>query len=545
MANGNQGSVQQRTWVQLFFSAATARTTGWTDSIKSMFFLLLIGAIFAAIPIVTGFMTVTASSYVTAYTVSVLALMALALFNHCFAAALEGLKLKAQPPLDRDKPESHAGINFIDLVDKLSAAAMEHEKKKAANEKRKPKKFPKPKKMTIAVFTNAHSQKVISASRLFGSCALFIPTGLIDEHVKLTEQEIGALIMVELLKRRNAGARRGFFNTCAKIGLSFMQLIENCFESPYMLVRLFGYASGPLQFFLLYEKSCSRTYHFEAMKDAIEVGGEPFKKALISAYTKIGKPTYDLDKKLPPQLPLKIALSEAHQAAKAAKKAKQWKIQSVSKKYAKEFYKFCDKTVTQVGKGVTEIFSDTPAATHTREFLTALTPCTLDLKRILKGQRLEKNVLSVRESTRKQSPNELVVKIFNPAATAQPKILNCRIKIDKMPETLNEQSIKTIKQEIMAKTAAEIRTQYKLEINLYAQCKIPDELEGLSADPVSCKDNHNHNDNHRHASKPPRHASTPPSIFKDKHSKAADRREQRPKPDHHSAKNNQKRRRSL
>ncbi len=489
MANGNKGSVQ-RTWVQRFFSAATARTTGWTDSIKSMFFLLLIGAIFAAIPIVTGFMTVTALSYVTAFTVSVLALMALALFNHCFAAALEGLKLKAQPPLDRDNPESHAGINFIDLVDKLSTAAINHEAQKAEKENRKPKKFPKPGKITIAVFTNAHSQKVISASRLFGSCALFIPTGLIDEHVKLTEQEIGALIMVELLKRRNAGARRGFFNTCAKIGLSFMQLIENCFESPYMLVRLFGYASGPLQFFLLYEKSCSRTYHFEAMKDAIEVGREPFKKALISAYTKIGKPTYDLDKKLLPQRPLKIALSADNKAAKAAKKAKQWKIQSVSKKYAKEFYKFCDKTVTQVGKGVTEIFSDTPAATHTKDFLNALTPCTLELKKAFNPLNLQQNVLAVRKSTRKKYPNTLIVTILNPdSEEAVPTQSSYRIKIDKMPATWDTKSIQTIEQEIMDKTAANIRTQYNLEINLYAHCKIPKELKSLSTGP---KQNHDH-----------------------------------------------------
>jgi len=503
MAKSSKSPVK-RSLIQRFFSSTTARSTGWRESIGVMGALILVGGVFALLPIASGMMTATLASYITAYEISLLAIVSLALFNYGFFAVLESLKLKALPVKPTD---THAGVNLLGITKTLKEVAQQHELAQAKKENRKARKFIKD--ISVSVFTSAHSKKIICAPRLFRSCALLVPSGLFDEHASLTEQEIAALMLVELMKARNAYARRGILNTIAKVGLYFMQLIEDAIESPYAIVRWFGYASGPLQFFLLYEKSCSRTYHFEAMKDAIEVGGEPFRKALKNAYIKIGRPSIDI--------PSLDALPAEHQE-KPKKNVLSWTwgkwIRKQWKYFRKGGYEFCEMGITHVGKGINEAYSDTPSATNTMEFIDNHTPWDLVVHNL--GDDEVPQERTIYAST--NETNHLVLIILNPKPSAQANALQYTLNMTiEAGATLTNELLKDHYQDIIKELQTQI-DEDALPVKLYEERALPEQFKVFSTQPLPYNlygpQAHDHHHGHPHDNhgnngiKPPTTVST-------------------------------------
>lgn len=265
--------------LQGFFHRATARTISFRAMTASIIALLAIGAVFAAVPVVTGMITASLVSYVTAYEITLLAFCAWAIFNYRFAVTLECGTLRATPVSEQTHSDFNLGQMVLDLITIAN--------RERVNSGLKP--YIDPDNILVATFADQHGKRVISTYGAYKNSGIFIPSGIVTEY-GLTEREIAALIMVELMMVRNANARLGWMYTISKMVLAGLASIENWEDSPFMLMRGIGFAVGTLQLVSLAEKSLNRAYRYEAIRNTVDCGlGEP----LLTAYKRIKNPSED------------------------------------------------------------------------------------------------------------------------------------------------------------------------------------------------------------------------------------------------------------
>lgn len=327
-----------------FFNATTARTTSYLDMFKTIATLLVLGAILAAIPLAIGAVSASVATTVSLFAASLTLIVGAALFNYCFAAQFTQVALSARPIEDHKK----YGLLKINLRD-MAGTLIDH-----ANKKPGAKQLPKD--ILIANFRDEHN---IRMSSVYGfsvnASAIFIPSEILMAHIKkLTKQEIASLLMLEVIKIRNAHGRRGPLHIISNIGFAFATFLNDLDRSldrsPFFLARLLGVVVGPLKFIFLFQASRNRTYQYEAMEQLIKECGTDYGRNLKSAYAKLALPWENSEDDL--------SLASPRVDTPTAQKAKKG-----------SFYKSCATLVLLVAKSLKEVFSDNPAANKTNDFL--------------------------------------------------------------------------------------------------------------------------------------------------------------------------------
>lgn len=341
-------------WLKKFFNRTTARSTGYGDMFKTIAALLALSAAITGLAVLTGFVTLSLTTTLTFYAASMLIIAAAATFNYIFAAQFMRANLSAFPVEQGKKygKKDHVSIDLKRMTKELIASA--NKSNPAIN-----KIVTLPEDMLIGVYRDEHTIKITSVYGINKkACALFIPTGVLMAHPKtLTEFEIASLIMVEVLKIRNAHARRGILYTIGNIGLSFASLIEDLDHSSWFLGRLIATIGSPFQLVLLFQRSRNRTYHYEAVEQLITECGTDFGYSLKSAYIKLG---------LPWENPTSKDESIAQTPKPTTTQEKQEELGLFQR-----MHNFIGESIYTILKGKKEAFSDFPAAGNLQEFLKA------------------------------------------------------------------------------------------------------------------------------------------------------------------------------
>jgi hypothetical protein len=326
-------------WTKNFFSYTTARTTGWVDMFKTIGALLVLAAAITGLAWASGFVAMSLASALTLYVATMLVISAIATFNYIFAAQFTRASLSAFPVGDQKYGKEGKEVGIQAIVQTLISVA----------NKKNPKnpKLQLPTNLWVGMFNDDH---VIKMTSVYGinkkAAAIFIPSGiLMAHHRKLSEKELAALLMVEVIKIRNSHARRGFFHAIGNIGLTFASLIEDLDHSSWFLGRLIATIGSPFQLVLLFQKSRNRTYHYEAITNLVDECGVELGQALKTAYIKLG---------LPWQNPNLSVITDVPYTAEGT---------------LDNAYDGAAQTVFTVLKGNKEIFSDAPSAGNVQKYL--------------------------------------------------------------------------------------------------------------------------------------------------------------------------------
>jgi hypothetical protein len=121
----------------------------------------------------------------------------------------------------------------------------------------------------LCTFSDVHAKLVTVEGRNPGKAAIFFSSGCFNsQNTHLNQRHLAALISFELFKiAKHRGAGRTFVQMWTDVLTNF----EN-FRYGNFLGKALGFLAGPLQFFLLLQRSVSRSYEYEAGQAIVEMG---------------------------------------------------------------------------------------------------------------------------------------------------------------------------------------------------------------------------------------------------------------------------------
>lgn len=220
----------------------------------------------------------------------------------------------------------------------------------------------------ICTFTETNFQIVTIEGRNPGRSALFISSGALNYSVtKMNQRHLAALLQMELVK---IYLRRGVTRTMAGMAADLLTNLKNISGASVL-----GVLAGPLNFFILLERSLKRSYEYEAAEIVIECGRGP---DLIDA----------IDKKICPPLDIKPTYLEVRaQQAKYKRAVFTGFFQKIIRPFTNwidknepitddksgyRLFTLFDTLVRELGYYVRELWSSNPRATRLKDHLKKL-----------------------------------------------------------------------------------------------------------------------------------------------------------------------------
>lgn len=251
----------------------------------------------------------------------------------------------------------------------------------------------------LCTFTDHHFKIITVEGRNADNAAIFFSTGALSPHdTQMELHQLAALIEMELVK---IYLRRGFARAITAMVADLSSALQNL-HFGNVFSKALGILAGPLQFFLLLERSNQRSYEYDAATEVVACGRG---MDLLDA----------IDKKVCPTLIEKgtfIELKEQQERKQRAPLHPHWLLGPIGmgvlkpiadwvdrNEYATDnkrnyrFFSLLDIVVREGGYLVNELWKKEPRATSLKSHLRALIKCN-DAGREINGNNVKTLELS-------------------------------------------------------------------------------------------------------------------------------------------------------
>ncbi len=244
---------------------STGRTTILNGLLPPLATILSLAAVSAAIALGAWFwmgFLAAGVSMLPIYITAAAAVSGFTLLNFWFSRAINFAMLSAREVREGFGLDEHNPTDLLRLVDHVLAEVNAHLRKDNPNHK----DIPRPR---ICTFADIHFKVITVEGRNPGKAALFFSSGCFNSPVThMNQRHLAALISFELYK---IARHRGVTRTFVQMWTDMLSTLENA-RSGNFLSKALGFFAGPLQFFLLLQRSVSRSYEYEAGKAVVDMG---------------------------------------------------------------------------------------------------------------------------------------------------------------------------------------------------------------------------------------------------------------------------------
>lgn len=210
---------------------------------------------------VWGGVAANAVAFVPILTPTLLAVLGATLVNFWFNREITHF-VKSARTLDRNSrmSQDENPTDLFAMVDHLHAELEQHFGRKL------------PKIPRLSLFNDDHFHIITVEGRNPGRSGLFFSKGSFHyDHTKMTQRHVAAIIQMEMVK---IYLHRGVARTIVRMGTDLFSTLQNMSDSASIspLRWCLAVLAGPLQFFLLLERSLKRTYDLEAAEIVAKCG---------------------------------------------------------------------------------------------------------------------------------------------------------------------------------------------------------------------------------------------------------------------------------
>lgn len=204
----------------------------------------------------------TSASFLPILVTTAAAITGFTFLNFWFSREINTFMLSSREVREGFKFDENNPTDLLKLVDHVLAEVNAYLRKIDPNHQ----DCPRPR---ICTFSDVHAKVVTIEGRNPGKSALFFSSGCFNsQNTHLNQRHLAALITFELFK---IAKHRGVGRTFVQMWTDVLTNFEN-FRSGNFIGKMFGFLAGPLQFFLLLQRSVSRSYEYEAGEATVKIG---------------------------------------------------------------------------------------------------------------------------------------------------------------------------------------------------------------------------------------------------------------------------------